>query len=153
VRTRLFSERARERVYELVAKELAKGRQAFVVYPLVEESEKVDLQSATEGARKIAEAFPDHPVGLLHGRMSVEEKDGVMRAFRDRRVHLLVSTTVVEVGVDVPNATVMVVGPPSASGSRSCTSSAGGWAAAGSARTASWSGRPGRTRPPTSAWA
>ncbi|HEY3449887.1 MAG TPA: ATP-dependent DNA helicase RecG [Myxococcales bacterium] len=109
VKTRLFSERMREKVYELVSKELAKGRQAFVVYPLVEESEKSDLQSATEGAKKIAAIFPDHPVGLLHGRMSVEEKDGVMHAFRDRRIHILVSTTVVEVGVDVPNASVMVV--------------------------------------------
>ncbi|MGC4113438.1 MAG: ATP-dependent DNA helicase RecG [Myxococcales bacterium] len=109
VKTRVFSERLRERVYELMSKELAKGRQAFVVYPLVEESEKLDLQSATEGAKTIAEAFPGHPVGLLHGRMSVEEKDGVMHAFRDRRLHILVSTTVVEVGVDVPNASVMVV--------------------------------------------
>ncbi|MBI5543070.1 MAG: ATP-dependent DNA helicase RecG [Deltaproteobacteria bacterium] len=109
VKTRLFGERARDKVYELVAKELAKGRQAFVVYPLVEESEKSDLQSATEGARRMAEAFPGRQIGLLHGRMPVEEKDAVMCAFRDGRIHLLVSTTVVEVGVDVPNATVMVV--------------------------------------------
>jgi ATP-dependent DNA helicase RecG len=109
VKTRLFTERAREKVYELVAKELERGRQAFVVYPLVEESEKVDLESATEGAKRLAQEFSRWQVGLIHGRMPVEEKDGVMRAFRENRIQLLVSTTVVEVGVDVPNATVMVV--------------------------------------------
>ncbi len=109
VKTRLFTERQRDRVHELIAAELDKGRQAFVVFPLVEESEKVDLESATEGARRLAESFPRHRVGLLHGRMTVEEKDAVMHAFREGQIHLLVSTTVVEVGVDVPNATVMVV--------------------------------------------
>jgi ATP-dependent DNA helicase RecG len=109
VRTRVFSERQRDTVYELVAQELERGRQAFVIYPLVEESEKIDLASATEGARQLTVAFPRFRVGLLHGRMKVEDKQEVMASFRAGAIRLLVSTTVVEVGVDVPNATVMVV--------------------------------------------
>ncbi len=109
VETRVFSERQRDRVHETVLRELEKGRQAFVVYPLVEESEKSDLANATEGAAQLAERFPGFRVGLVHGRMKVEEKDEVMRQVRDREIHVLVATTVVEVGVDVPNATVMVV--------------------------------------------
>jgi ATP-dependent DNA helicase RecG len=80
-----------------------------VVYPLVEESEKSDLANATEGAEQMREAFPGHPVGLLHGRMKPAEKDATMAEFREGRVHVLVATTVVEVGVDVPNATVMLI--------------------------------------------
>ena len=109
VATRVFSEQHRARVYEGVATELAKGHQAYVVYPLVEESEKLDLEDATRGADKLQQVFPQARVGLLHGRMKPEEKDAVMEDFRERRIHVLVCTTVVEVGVDVPNASVMVI--------------------------------------------
>ncbi|MBN8228100.1 ATP-dependent DNA helicase RecG [Corallococcus macrosporus] len=109
ITTRVFNNEQRARVYEAVGAELAKGHQAYVVYPLVEESEKLDLEDATQGAAKLQVVFPSASVGLLHGRMKPEEKDAVMEAFRDKRIQLLVCTTVVEVGVDVPNASVMVV--------------------------------------------
>jgi ATP-dependent DNA helicase RecG len=109
VATRVFSEQQRARVYEGVGAEIAKGHQAYIVYPLVEESEKLDLEDATQGAEKLQQVFPQARVGLLHGRMKPEEKDAVMEAFRERRIHILVCTTVVEVGVDVPNASVMVI--------------------------------------------
>lgn len=109
VATRVFSEQHRARVYESVAAEIAKGHQAYIVYPLVEESEKLDLEDATQGAEKLQQVFPQARVGLLHGRMKPEEKDAVMEAFRERQIHILVCTTVVEVGVDVPNASVMVI--------------------------------------------
>ncbi|RKG90862.1 ATP-dependent DNA helicase RecG [Corallococcus sp. CA049B] len=109
ITTRVFNNEQRARVYEAVGAELAKGHQAYVVYPLVEESEKLDLEDATQGATKLQAVFPNASVGLLHGRMKPEEKDAVMEAFRDKRIQLLVCTTVVEVGVDVPNASVMVV--------------------------------------------
>lgn len=107
--TKVYPQRQRGRVWEAVAAEVAKGHQAYVVYPLVEESEKLDLESATEGAEKLREIFPGRQVGLLHGRLRAEEKEAVMNAFREKRVDILVSTTVVEVGVDVPNASVMVI--------------------------------------------
>ncbi|RKH07955.1 ATP-dependent DNA helicase RecG [Corallococcus sp. CA053C] len=109
ISTRVFNNQHRARVYEAVAAELAKGHQAYVVYPLVEESEKLDLEDATQGAEKLQQVFPTARVGLLHGRMKAEEKDAVMESFRDKTIQLLVCTTVVEVGVDVPNASVMVV--------------------------------------------
>jgi ATP-dependent DNA helicase RecG len=107
--TRAFSEKQRGRVYEAIARELGKGHQAYVVYPLVEESEKVDLTDATRGAQTIQSAFPDRRVGLLHGQLSDDEKSSAMEAFRKGELDILVCTTVVEVGVDVPNASVMVI--------------------------------------------
>jgi ATP-dependent DNA helicase RecG len=110
VRTLVYSEAERARVYELVRRELAQGRQGYVVYPLVESSEKEDLRDATTMARELgASVFPDHRVGLLHGKMKPAEKDAVMRRFRAGDLQLLVSTTVIEVGVDIPNATIMVI--------------------------------------------
>jgi len=110
VRTWVKPESRRDEVYALIREELAAGRQAYVIYPLVEDSEKVDLRSATEMADHLqAEVFPAHRVAVLHGRMKQDEKDRVMQAFAGGHVHVLVSTTVVEVGVDVPNASVMVV--------------------------------------------
>ncbi len=110
VRTHLRPPGRRDEVYGFLEQEMAAGRQAYVVYPLVEESEKVDLRAATEEHRRLAEeVFPDRNVGLIHGQLAPEEKDRVMRAFRDGEVDLLVSTSVIEVGIDVPNATVMVV--------------------------------------------
>ena len=100
----------REKVYELLHTQLAAGRQAYIVYPLVEDSDRVELRSATaEFERLRDEVFPSATVGLLHGQLKADEKDRVMRAFRDGEIDLLVATTVIEVGIDVPNATVMVV--------------------------------------------
>ncbi len=109
VKTRVFRASQRELVYQMTGNELIKGRQAFVIYPLVEESEKLDLQSATEGAQLLAERFPEYRVGLVHGKMAVEEKEAAMEAFRSGQSQILVSTTVVEVGVDFPNASVMLI--------------------------------------------
>jgi ATP-dependent DNA helicase RecG len=109
VATRLYGDSQRKGAYEVARKELEKGRQAYVVYPLVEESEKSDLADATSGAEALAEVFPGHAVALLHGRMKAEEKRAVMERFRAGEIRVLVATTVIEVGVDVPNATVMIV--------------------------------------------
>jgi ATP-dependent DNA helicase RecG len=109
VKTVIKSDARRDEVYALLRDEIARGRQAYVVYPLVEESEKVDLKAATAMAQELARVFADSSVSLLHGRMKGDEKERVMRAFVAGSLQLLVSTTVVEVGVDVPNATVMVV--------------------------------------------
>jgi ATP-dependent DNA helicase RecG len=110
VKTLVKPDSRRDDVYALVREQLKQGRQGYVIYPLVEESEKVDLKAATEMAEHLArDVFPEFHVALLHGRMKGEEKERVMRAFASGPLHLLVSTTVVEVGVDVPNATVMIV--------------------------------------------
>ncbi len=113
VETHVLTPRERERAYALLRGQIKDGHQAFVVYPLVEESEKSensDLLAATaEYERLQKEIFPDLRLGLLHGRMRPEEKDAVMLSFRRGDFDILVSTTVVEVGVDVPNATVMLV--------------------------------------------
>lgn len=100
-----------ERAFSLIRSQIKDGRQAFIIYPLVEESEKMDnLKAATEEHEKLSkEIFPELKLGLLHGRMKPDEKDRVMADFRDKKYDMLVSTTVVEVGVDVPNATVMLV--------------------------------------------
>ncbi|MDX2495699.1 MAG: ATP-dependent DNA helicase RecG [Desulfuromusa sp.] len=110
VTTKRFSSTQREKTYQLIRQELQQGRQAYVVYPLVEESEKSDLQAATVAAETFTkDIFPEFNVGLLHGQMKTAEKDAVMNLFRQGDVQLLVSTTVIEVGVDVPNATVMMI--------------------------------------------
>lgn len=100
----------RKKVYQAMRKIIDQGRQAYVVCPLIEESEKLQVRAATELAEFLSkEMFPDLRVGLLHGQMKTEEKDAVMSAFRRGEIDILVSTTVIEVGVDVPNATVMVI--------------------------------------------
>ena len=110
VRTWVKPESRRDEIYQAIREQLDAGRQAYVIYPLVEESEKIDLKSATEMADHLqTDIFPGYRVALLHGRMKQDAKDRVMHAFASGQIHLLVSTTVVEVGVDVPNATVMVV--------------------------------------------
>jgi ATP-dependent DNA helicase RecG len=110
VRTLLRSEASRPQVLQTVRSEVAKGRQAYFVYPLVEESEKLELKSATEAYEHLQDSvFPDLRLGLIHGQMPGEEKDRVMREFAAGEVDVLVSTTVIEVGIDVPNATMMVV--------------------------------------------
>ena len=110
IRTRLCGPAQRGGVWKFVEAQLAEGRQAYVVYPLVAESEKVDLRSATEEHARLArDVFPKRRVGLVHGQMKGDEKDRVMRAFRDHEVDVLVATSVIEVGIDVANATVMVI--------------------------------------------
>jgi ATP-dependent DNA helicase RecG len=110
-RTKVFSERERKQVYSLVLDELKRGHQAFVVLPLVEASEQLQqVRDATQMAEKMrATLFKEFGVGLVHGRMGSEERDATMRAFRDCQLGVLVATTVIEVGIDIPNATVMVV--------------------------------------------
>ncbi|HEU5321384.1 MAG TPA: helicase-related protein, partial [Methylomirabilota bacterium] len=103
-------EAKRPQVYQFVREQVAAGRQAYVVCPLVEESEAVDLKAATDMARRLkGEVFPDLEIGLLHGRLPFEDKDAIMRRFKAGALQLLVCTTVIEVGIDVPNASVMLV--------------------------------------------
>lgn len=104
----LYGDRRKEAYYTM-QEELRNGRQIYVIYPLVEESEKVDLKGATEMAEKLQKFFPQNSVGLLHGRMKSTQKEEIMGRFKGREIQILVSTTVVEVGVDVPNATVMII--------------------------------------------
>ncbi len=100
----------RRRVYNFVRKELEKGHQAYVICPLIEESETLNVRSAVDLYEELKEGFfKDFKVGLLHGKLSVSEKDNIMKAFKNRELDALVSTTVIEVGIDVPNATVMVI--------------------------------------------
>jgi ATP-dependent DNA helicase RecG len=113
VETRLVFESKRAEAYRLIESELKKGRQAYIVYPLVEETEKSDLKAAVEMAEQLRkDVFQSWRVGLLHGRMKAAQKDEVMTAFKSGETHLLVSTTVIEVGVDVPNASVMAIEHP-----------------------------------------
>jgi ATP-dependent DNA helicase RecG len=110
IATTVRPESRRDDVWTFVRGELAAGRQAYVIYPLVEESEKIDLRDATAMADHLSQTvFPEWPVGLLHGRLAPDAKQRVMDAFTAGALRLLVATTVVEVGVDVPNATVIVV--------------------------------------------
>ena len=110
VRTRSVSPERRQATYDFVRKEVRNGRQAYVICPLIEESEAVEARAALEEYQRLSEdVFPELRVGLLHGRMASKAKDSVMKAFRDGEIDILVSTAVVEVGIDVPNATVMVV--------------------------------------------
>jgi ATP-dependent DNA helicase RecG len=110
VETHVFSESARGKVYRMLEEELKKGRQAFIVYPLVEESEKLDLRDATRMADHLQkEVFGEFRVGLLHGRLRSEEKEAIMMDFKDGKIQILVATTVIEVGIDIPNASMMVV--------------------------------------------
>jgi ATP-dependent DNA helicase RecG len=108
--TKARTESARRRIYGFLREQVTAGRQVYVVYPLVEESEAIDLRAATEMADRLQrEVFADLRVGLLHGRMAFAEKDRVMREFKAGALHILVSTTVIEVGIDVPNASVMLI--------------------------------------------
>ena len=113
VTTVMRPEKARERVLEFVARETEKGRQAYVVYPVIEESEKTDLKAATTMYELLsAGPFAGRVVALIHGRVRADERETIMRAFRDGKIDVLVSTTVIEVGIDVANATVMLVEHP-----------------------------------------
>ncbi|MBK7995978.1 MAG: ATP-dependent DNA helicase RecG [Blastocatellia bacterium] len=108
--TRIRGEASRDKVYQFIAEEVRQGRQCYIVYPLVEESEKMDLAAATKMAEVLQkDIFPQFSIGLLHGRMKPQEKEEVMKNFIAQQSHILVSTTVIEVGVDVPNASVMMI--------------------------------------------
>ncbi|MBY0494157.1 MAG: ATP-dependent DNA helicase RecG [Cyanobacteria bacterium] len=109
IRTMVKADSRRDEVYAMIRDEVKRGRQVYVIYPLVEESEKIDLKAATAMCEQITRVFPEFAVALLHGRMKGDEKESVMHRFVAGQLHILVSTTVVEVGVDVPNATLMVV--------------------------------------------
>ena len=108
--TKVRGEDARRKIYQFLDKQIREGGQVYVVYPLVEESDKLDLLNATQMAEHLqTSVFPNFRVGLIHGRMRQDEKDAVMEEFRTGASHILVSTTVIEVGVDVPNASIMLV--------------------------------------------
>jgi ATP-dependent DNA helicase RecG len=110
IQTTVLGGGERLQAYDLMRREMAQGRQVYVVLPLVEESEKLDLKSAIEAHHDLqTQVFPDFQVGLLHGRMTAVEKDEAIARFRSNETHILVATTVVEVGVDVPNASVMLI--------------------------------------------
>lgn len=110
VRTKIFFEKERNRVYDIIRKEMGKGNQVFIVYPLVEASENVDLRDATEMAERLRrDVFPEFEVGLIHGRMRNREKEEIMERFLRKEIRLLVSTTVIEVGIDIPQASLMVI--------------------------------------------
>ncbi|MBJ6723832.1 ATP-dependent DNA helicase RecG [Geomesophilobacter sediminis] len=110
IETRIVRDSRRAQTYQMIRGEVVKGRQAYIIYPLVEESEKSDLKAAVQMADHLKQdIFPDLKVALLHGRMSASEKEGVMSAFKGGETNILVATTVIEVGIDVPNATIMVI--------------------------------------------
>lgn len=107
--TKIISQNEKRDLFRFINEELHNGRQAFVVCPIIEKSEKIDLKSAMEVYNEIASAFPDFSVGLIHGRLNTQERLKLMDDFRNGRVKILVATTVIEVGVDIPNATIMLI--------------------------------------------
>ncbi|NEP02672.1 MAG: ATP-dependent DNA helicase RecG [Symploca sp. SIO2E9] len=108
--TTVMSGKERSHAYDLIRREIAQGRQSYIVLPLIEESEKLDVRSAVEEHQRLSETiFPEFQVGLLHGRMNPADKDEALQAFREQETQIIVATTVIEVGVDVPNATVMLI--------------------------------------------
>lgn len=109
IRTAIRGQKKRDDVFSFVKQEVEDGGQVYVIYPLVEESEALDLKDATAGYEKLKLQFPNFNVGLLHGRLKSEDKDSVMQAFIKNEIQILVSTTVIEVGVDVPNASIMII--------------------------------------------
>jgi ATP-dependent DNA helicase RecG len=109
VQTMHFFENKRQEVYAFLRRQLEAGQQVYIVYPLISESEKLDFKNLEEGYRHVYEAFPEHDVCMVHGRMKSSEKDREMVKFKEGRTHIMVATTVIEVGVDVPNASVMVI--------------------------------------------
>lgn len=110
VKTEVLPDTERERVYEFIRAKLKEGHQAYIVYPLIEESEKLDLESAIENYIRLKnEVFPEFSVGLIHGKMPGTERQEIMLAFKEGKIQILVATTVIEVGIDIPNATIMVI--------------------------------------------
>ncbi|SHE73995.1 ATP-dependent DNA helicase RecG [Mariniphaga anaerophila] len=109
IETHHFFENRRKQLNNFLQQQMEKGRQIYIVYPLITESEKMDLKNLEEGFRQISEAFPDVKVGMVHGRMKPAEKENAMQQFKQGETRIMVATTVIEVGVDVPNASVMVI--------------------------------------------
>jgi len=109
IKTYFLPVNEKNRVFQFVRKELKAGRQSFVVCPLIEESEKLEVEAATKRAEELREEFAEYNVGLLHGKLKIDEKDRIMKEFRSGEIQMLVATTVIEVGIDVPNATIMVI--------------------------------------------
>lgn len=109
IQTMHFFDNRRAEVYSFIRNQIDSGRQIYIVYPLISESEKSDLKNLEEGYRHVSEAFQGVPAGMVHGRLKPAEKDAAMQSFKDGKTRILVATTVIEVGVDVPNASVMVI--------------------------------------------
>lgn len=109
IQTKLFHERDRGTVYDILRKEIKKGRQAYIVYPLIEESGKMDLKDATNMAGNLRDIFSDFHIGLIHGRMPLDQREAIMGKFKEGLIDILVSTTVIEVGINIINATIMVI--------------------------------------------
>ncbi|MBU1006172.1 MAG: ATP-dependent DNA helicase RecG [Candidatus Omnitrophica bacterium] len=109
IKTFYFQEKNRQKAYGLAEQQVKMGRQAYVVYPIIEESEKSDLRAAVKMCKELAALFPELKVGLLHGRMNSSEKGNIMGAFKQKKIDILVSTVVIEVGVDISNASVMII--------------------------------------------
>lgn len=109
IKTLHFFDNKRKQVFNFIREEIKKGRQVYIVYPLIEESEKIDLKNLESGYTTIMKVFPEYKVSMVHGRMKAAEKDEEMARFKNKETQILVSTTVIEVGVDVPNASVMLI--------------------------------------------
>lgn len=109
IKTAVRFDKDREGIYNFVRQQVSEGEQVYVIYPLIEESEVMDLKDATQGYEKLKNRFPEFSVDLLHGRLDSSEKEEIMKRFAEGETDILVSTTVVEVGVDVPNATIMMI--------------------------------------------
>jgi ATP-dependent DNA helicase RecG len=109
IQTVHYYEKRRGAVYRFIEKEIAAGRQIYIVYPLIEESEKMDFQNLTDGLNALKERFPNYTIGMVHGRLSSSEKEEAMNQFSEGKTQILVATTVIEVGVNIPNASVMII--------------------------------------------
>lgn len=109
IQTMHFHDNNRKKVYDFMRKELQAGRQAYIVYPLIEESEKMDYQNLTDGHDVVQSVFPEYKISMVHGRMKPDEKDAEMMRFKNKETQIMVATTVIEVGVDVPNASIMII--------------------------------------------
>lgn len=107
--TKIFFPSQKDRIYELIREEMDKGRQIYIVYPIIEESEKLDLKSAIDGAEALKKFFPGKNIGLVHGKMNHYDREDVMSQFKSGDIDMLVATTVIEVGIDVPNASLMLI--------------------------------------------
>jgi ATP-dependent DNA helicase RecG len=139
-------------VFDFVHDSVVKGGQAYVVLPLIEESERADLRAAKVMAEQLTQRWPDVAVGLVHGQLKADERDQVMRKFRAGEIKVLVATTVIEVGIDVPNATIMVIDHPRAI--RPCAASpASGACGRGTGESHCILLSPGRTPPRLKAFA
>lgn len=109
IKTAVRTDKEREKIYQFIEKSVESGDQAYIIFPLIEESEAMDLKDATMGYEKLNKRFPSIDIDLLHGKMKSEEKEEIMKRFSNGKSKILVSTTVIEVGVDVPNASIMVI--------------------------------------------